>query len=260
VATVTWSAADQNGNWIASIGSADGIVNLAGAPVTDRRWTAEEKTRILRSRVDATNTLVGAMRQVAKPPRVLVNASAIGYYGSRADEVLTEDTGAGNDFLAGVVVKWEASARGAEQLGVRVALIRTGIVLGKGGGALPRLLLPFKLFVGGTMGPPGQWVSWIHLEDEIGLIVMALDSPAAAGPVNATAPNPVTMRDFSRAMGRALHRPTWAPGIPAAMRLALGERAEVVFASLRVMPERALQLGYQFRHAEIEEALQSLLS
>ncbi|HEV3311944.1 MAG TPA: TIGR01777 family oxidoreductase [Chloroflexota bacterium] len=255
-----WRPPAPSPGWAKIVAESDAVVNLAGEPIADRRWSAAQKAKIHQSRVDATAAIVSAMGESSQRQPVLVNGSAIGYYGPRGSDEITETTGPGDDFLAGVVVAWEAAALAAEAHGARVVLIRTGLVLGTDGGALPRLLLPFKLFSGGLVGPAHQWVSWVHIDDELELIVTALDNQAFSGPINATAPNPVTMREFSRAIGAVLHRPVWAPGLPVAMKLVLGERTEVVFASQRVLPMRAEDLGFQFAHPVIGEALTSLLA
>lgn len=256
---VSWHPPQADEGLIRTIGEADAIVNLAGEPVADKRWTAQQKERIQNSRIYATTAIVDAIRNSAGRPQVLVNGSAVGFYGSRGAELLTESSAAGGDFLAGVVVAWEAAARQAEQLGVRTVFVRTGIVLGTDGGALPRLLLPFKLYSGGIMGNTDQWVSWIHIDDEVGLIIAAIDGQFASGPVNATAPNPMLMPQFSRAIGKALDRPTWVPGLPVLLKLAMGERSDVVLASQRVEPHRAEEAGYKFAHTEADQALRSLL-
>lgn len=260
VTSMYWSTEGDAGSWKNAISEADAVINLAGEPVAGKRWSVEQKAKIRDSRVRSTELLVEAMKQAPTRPKVIINGSAIGYYGSREDETLTEDSPPGDDFLAGVVKLWEHAALDARDLGVRVVLIRTGIVLGTSGGALPQMLLPFKLFSGGVMGPNNQWVSWIHVDDEIGLIIHMLDHVEASGPINATAPEPVTMNTFSHAVGKALHRPVWAPGLPKLMRLVLGERAEAVFASQRVQPKRAQELGYRFSYRDVNGALQSLLS
>jgi uncharacterized protein (TIGR01777 family) len=258
----------QPGAWMEAFNGADGVVNLAGEPIaashpTDvvtKRWTDKQKARIMSSRVDATKAVVEAIRQADPRPHVLVNQSAIGYYGAQGNTSLTESSPAGQGFEAQVVVAWEAAAKPVEELGVRLVLLRTGIVLGASGGALPLMALPFRMFMGGTMGEPGQWFSWIHLEDEIGLILYALSHDSVHGPVNATSPHPVTMEVFSRQIGQALGRPSWVPLIGKAMRIGLGEQAEAVLASLRVLPEAAQSMGYEFRHPESAEALRSLLA
>jgi uncharacterized protein (TIGR01777 family) len=250
----------QPGPWMEAVAGADAVVNLAGEPVAIKAWTAAQKERVMSSRVDATRALVEAIGPADSRPGVLINGSAIGYYGSQGDTILTEDSPPAHDFLASVVVEWEAAARPVEDLGVRLVLLRTGIVLGREGGALPPLVLPFRFFMGGTMGERGQWVSWIHIEDEVGIMLFALDHESVRGPVNATAPNPVTMDVFSRQVGRAIGRPSWAPVWGRAMRIALGERAQVALASQRVVPRALETAGYHFVHADSGEALRSILA
>lgn len=260
VTILDWSPPLIDEAWAGEVGQADAVVNLAGEPIAEKKWTDRQKERILASRVDSTNAVVEALGSFTQRPSVLVNGSAIGYYGSRGDIPLAETSEAGDDFLAGVCRQWETAAERATELGLRVVRVRTGIVLGRDGGALPRLALPFKLFGGGLMGPRKQWVSWVHLDDEVGIIKLALDSPQATGSINSVSPSPVTMEGLSHAIGHVLHRPVWAPGLPTVMRIALGERSEVVFASQKVAPERAEQLGYRFRYPKLEEALSSALS
>lgn len=259
VTALEWSPPAATGEWADRAMTVDAVVNLAGEPIADKRWSAKQKNRILQSRLAVTDAVVAALTKNDKSGRTLVNGSAIGYYGSRGDELLTEDSTQGKDFLASVVSQWEDRALRARASGVRVVLLRSGIVLGNGGGALPRLALPFRLCAGGAMGPAGQWLSWIHIVDEVGIILKALDDSSLSGPVNATAPAPTRMDEFSQALGRALKRPAWAPGIPLAMRLVLGERAEAVFSSQRVVPRAVQRAGYRFRHGEAGEALTDLV-
>lgn len=257
---IQWNPSSLEEEWVQRVAGVDAVVNLAGEPVAGGRWTETRKRKIRASRVDATQAIVQGLHRAKGSAKILVNGSAIGYYGSRGDTTLTEASDPGKDFLAGVVVQWEAEALKASDQDVRVVLIRSGIVLGTDGGALPTFALPFKLFTGGVMGPANQVVSWIHIDDEVGLLMRALDDEGLQGPVNATAPNPVTMDVFSHALGRSLNRPVWVPGLPAIMRLILGaELAASMFASLRVIPERAQQVGYQFHHTDVDEALHSLL-
>ncbi len=244
------------GPWLEELGRCDACVNLAGEPVAAGRWTAERRRRIRDSRVDATRNLAAAIARGG--PTVLVNGSAIGYYGPRGDEVLDESSGPGDDFLARVAVDWEAAARPAERR-ARVVLVRTGIVLAREGGALPRLVLPFRLLAGGPIGDGAFWQSWIHLADEVGILRLALEDARASGPMNATAPDPARNRDLARAIGRVLRRPSGLPTPAFAVRAALGEMAEVVLASQRVVPSRALALGYRFRFPLLEPALRDLL-
>lgn len=249
----------QPGEWEQAIGGMDAVINLAGESVAGGRWTEAKKQRIFASRIDATRAVVEAIERASHRPAVLINASAIGYYGDRSDETLTEESEAGSDFLAQVVEGWEQAARVVERLGVRLVLIRTGVVLGPGGGALAQMAMPFRLFVGGTLGQKEQWVSWISLEDEIGLILYALDHPEVHGVLNATAPQPVTMETLSRQIGAALGRPSWVPGLGTGLKLALGEAAGPVLASQRVLPEKAQRLGYQFQQTDSGQAVRESL-
>ncbi|HWP60422.1 MAG TPA: TIGR01777 family oxidoreductase [Candidatus Acidoferrales bacterium] len=237
---------------------ADGVINLAGEPIAARRWTESQKEKIRASRIMATRTLVGAIASARAKPKFLLNGSAVGYYGPRGDEPITEETGSGSDFLARTCVEWEEEAKKAESAGVRVVLLRTGIVLGKGG-ALAKMAPPFKFFVGGPLGSGRQWMPWIHMEDEIGLIRFLSGRADASGPFNATAPNPVTMKEFCRALGRALRRPSWAPVPAFALRILLGEMADMLLTGQRVIPERAQKLGYRFRYAHLDDALQACM-
>jgi uncharacterized protein (TIGR01777 family) len=235
----------------------DAVVNLAGENIA-QRWTSAAKRRIRESRVAGTRALAAAMR--GHPAAVLVSASAVGYYGSRADEILTERSKPGADFLAQVCAEWEREALEAAKAGVRVALLRTGMVLGAEGGALSRMLPPFKLGVGGRLGSGTQWMSWIHIADLCDLILFALREPTASGPLNATSPNPVSNADFTRALARVLHRPALLPVPAFTLKLIFGEMAEVLLASQRAVPDAALRAGFVFQHPEIGAALRSLLA
>jgi uncharacterized protein (TIGR01777 family) len=237
----------------------DAVVHLAGEPVADHRWSDAQKRRIRDSRVLGTRSLVAGLAAAGARPRALVSGSAIGYYGDRGDEPLDEQSSPGRDFLAGVVSAWEAEASAAERLGMRVVLARSGIVLAREGGALPRLALPFRLFAGGRLGDGRQWMSWIHLEDEVGLLLHALDRDALSGPVNLVAPAAARNAEMARAIGRALGRPALVPAPTLALRLALGERVEVLLASQRVRPAAAEAAGYSFRFAALQPALNDLL-
>jgi len=243
------------GAWQDELSRCDACVNLAGEPVAAGRWTEERRRRIRDSRVNATRNLAGVI--AGGGPTVLVSGSAIGYYGPRGDEVLDESSPPGDDFLARVAVEWEEAASQAARR-ARVVLVRTGIVLAAEGGALPKLALPFRLLAGGPVGDGRFWQSWIHLADQVGILRLALQDPAASGPVNATAPDPVRNRDLARTMGRVLHRPSLLATPAFAVRAALGEMAEVVLASQRVVPRVALSLGYRFRWPALEPALRDL--
>ena len=248
----------ESGPWREAVDGADGVINLAGEPIAARRWSAEQKHRIRLSRLDTTRALVAAIAGARKKPKFLLNSSAIGYYGPHGDETLTEEAGPGSDFLARLCVDWETETSKAEKLGLRVVRLRTGIVLGKGGGALAKMVPPFKLFIGGPLGSGKQWMSWIHMEDEIGLIQFLIEKPRAQGAINATAPNPVTMKEFCATLGSVLRRPSWAPVPGFALRLILGEMAEMLLTGQRVIPAKARKLGYKFRYPTLQEALQNL--
>jgi uncharacterized protein (TIGR01777 family) len=243
----------------AALAGRDGVIHLAGEDVA-QRWDEETKRRLLSSRELGTRNLVAGLTAADPRPGVLVSASAVGYYGRRGDERVTEATPPGDDFLARVCVVWEREAAAAEALGVRVALVRTGVVLDKGGGALERMLPFFRLGVGGPVAGGRQYLPWIHLDDLVGLYLSALDEPAWTGAVNGTAPEPVTNKEFSHALGRALHRPAFAPVPGFAVRTLYGEMADIVVNGQRAVPERPLELGYRFRHPELDEALSSALA
>jgi uncharacterized protein (TIGR01777 family) len=233
------------------------VVHLAGEPVA-QRWTRSARDRILKSRVEGTKSLVKALSE--HPPPVLISASAIGYYGSRGDEILTETSKPGADFLAQVVIAWERQALSAEQLGVRVVPLRFGMVLGCGGGALKKMLLPFRLGLGGRIGSGRQWMSWIHLDDLIGLIGFAIESAQCKGAMNAVAPHPVTNAEFTHDLARALHRPAILPVPAIALKLLYGEMSQVILGSQRVKPEAAVQAGFEFRFQELGPALRQIMS
>ena len=242
-----------------ALAAADAIVYLAGESVA-QRWTPEVKQRIRSSRVDGTRNLVNAIAKQSHRPQVFVCASAIGYYGSRGDELLTETSGPGADFLAEVVVGWEQAARQAETLGIRVVPLRFGVVLGKDGGALAKMLAPFRFGVGGRLASGQQWMSWIHVDDVIGLIRFSLDHSAVREPMNATSPQPVTNAEFTRELAAVLHRPAIFPVPEFALNLLFGEMAEVILGSQRVLPKAAQSAGFQFQYPELRPALVRLLS
>jgi uncharacterized protein (TIGR01777 family) len=244
------------GEWQEELARADACVHLAGEPIADGRWTAERKRRIRASRLDSTRNVAEVL--AARGPRVLVSGSAVGFYGSRGDEVLDEGAAAGEGFLADVCREWEAAA-GRAAPRARVTLLRTGIVLSAEGGALPKLARPFRLFAGGPLGDGAFFQPWIHLADEVGLVLLALEDGRARGAMNATAPAPVRNRDLARAIGKVLGRPSALPAPAIAIRLALGEMAEAVLSSQRAVPGKALALGYRFRFPELEPALRDLL-
>jgi uncharacterized protein (TIGR01777 family) len=239
-----------------ALAGSNAVIHLAGEPVA-QRWTAAARDKILRSRVEGTRALVAAMR--AHPPQVLISASAVGYYGSRGDEVLTESAPPADDFLGKVAAAWEEEARAAEPLGVRVATLRIGVVLGPNGGALARMLLPFRLGVGGRLGSGQQWMSWIHIQDLIALIAFLMKESTVRGVFNATSPFPVTNREFTRALAEAVHRPAIFPVPAFALRWLFGEMSEVLLASQRAFPDAAQRAGFVFEHPDIFASLAQIV-
>jgi hypothetical protein len=241
----------------AASADSDAVVNLAGAPISVR-WTPAVKEALKSSRVDLPRRYLAALAGVAERPKAYVSASAVGYYGTSRSATFVETSPPGDDFLAGVCIAWEAEADAAAALGMRVAKLRTGLVLGSDGGALAMLFPVFRLGLGGPVGDGGQWYSWIHADDAVGIILHAIDG--VDGVLNAVAPRPVTNRDFSRALGRVVHRPAFLPTPAFATRLMLGEGAVIVNEGQRVLPQRTLATGYVFRHPDLAEALSSLLA
>ncbi len=250
---ITWVAWD---GVKAAVAEADAVVHLAGADVTAKRWTAARKAELRASRIDTARTLVEAIASSERKPRVLVSASAVGYYGPHGSEELDEDAPPGTDFLATLCRDWEAAAQGS---GVRTVLFRMGVVLTREGGALPKMLRPFRLGLGGSIGRGRQWLSWVHFTDVTGAMIHAIDSDTVEGPLNLCAPEPLTNAAFTRALGGALRRPAllWVP--PFVFRLQLGEGASVLTSGQRVLPRRTEALGYRFRFRDIDAALADLL-
>lgn len=242
----------------AALAERDGVIHLAGEPVA-QRWSAAAKERIRTSREVGTANLVAGLRSAEPRPRALVSASAVGYYGARGDEEVPESTPPGEGFLAEVCVLWERAAQAAHELGMRVACVRTGIVLDANGGALAKMLPPFRAGVGGPVAGGRQWMPWIHVDDLVGIYLAALDFEDWNGAINGSAPRPVTNRDFSKALGRALHRPALAPVPRLALRALYGEMEQIVTTGQRAVPQRALALGYAYEHPDLDEALRSAL-
>jgi uncharacterized protein (TIGR01777 family) len=253
---VQWAPAAGLDVWARSFEGAGAVVNLAGEPIAEGRWTAARKRAILSSRLEATSGVVAALRAAGAPGATLLSGSAIGYYGTPGDMPLDEASPAGTDFLATVCREWEAEARETD---ARVVLLRTGLVLERGGGALQQLALPFHFFAGGPLGSGRQVMSWIHRDDWIAMVRWALANPAVHGPLNLTAPAPVTNREMATALGRALHRPSFMPAPAFALRLALGEMAEaMVLNGQRVLPRVALDGGFTFQYANVHDALSGI--
>jgi uncharacterized protein (TIGR01777 family) len=254
---VRWTPDGRSGAWAGELDSATALINLAGAGIADKRWTTARKKLILDSRIQSTRSLMDALRSVKTKPAVFVQASAIGFYGAYdTGPDFDERSSPGSDFLSGVCVAWEAEAQPAAMLGCRLVVLRSGIVLDRRGGALAKMLPPFRFFVGGPIATGRQFMSWIHLDDWIGLVEWAITNPAVSGPVNATAPKPVTSADMARAIGRSLHRPSVMPVPAFVLKTMFGEMALVcLIRGQRVLPRRALDLGYQFRHPQIDGAI-----
>ena len=253
----------QTGPWMDAVKNADAVVNLVGEGIFNKRWSHDFKEVLIKSRVDSTKNVVTALAASPKradgSPKVLVSGSAIGYYGPHGDEFLTEASAPGGDFMAKLCIDWEKAANEAKAAGVRVALLRTGVVLDEKGGALAKMLTPFKMFVGGPIGDGKQYMSWIHHDDLTGQILFALDTPSLSGPLNGTAPTPVTNAEFSKALGKTLGRPSIMPTPAFALNLALGEVAAVVTKGQRVIPKASLDAGYRFRFTDLELALADIL-
>jgi uncharacterized protein (TIGR01777 family) len=238
----------------------DTVIHLAGEPVAEGRWTAAKKERLRESRVAGTRNLVQGMVKLAVKPKVLISASAVGYYGSQGDSILTEEAKPQADFLAEICAAWERESHAAREIGIRVINPRIGIVLGENGGALAKMLPPFYFGIGSPLGSGKQYMPWVHIDDLVGMILFAAQSEKLAGAMNATAPTPVTNREFTNTLGRVLGRPTFMPAVPPfALKLVLGEFAEVLLMSQRAVPQAALTAGYQFKFRELEPALRDVL-
>ena len=258
---VAWDADRGLTPWAAEFDDADAVINLAGAPIAGPRWSVARKREIEESRITPTRRLVEAIASARTPPAVLISGSGVGVYGPCGSEIVTEETAAGRDFLAGVCRRWEALAMAATSAATRVVCLRTGLVLERDGGALASMLLPFRLGVGGPLGSGRQYWPWIHRRDWIDLVRFALVTREMTGPVNATAPNPVTNREFTKALGRALHRPAVLPAPAFALRLALGEMADaLLLTGQRAVPAKAQRLGFPFTYLTVADALENLFA
>jgi uncharacterized protein (TIGR01777 family) len=259
-----WDARTAQG-WGQLADGADAIVNLAGSSIAGQgffpsRWTDKQRRLIRESRLNSSLAVMEAVTQAEQKPRVVIQASGVGYYGYRGDEALTEESGPGDDWAARFTAEeWEPSTASVEEMGVRRVVARTGVVLSTEDGALPRLLLPFRLFVGGPMGNGKQWVSWIHLEDQARALRFLIENEEAQGAINITSPNPVTNGELAKAIGKVMGRPSWIPVPGFALRLAFGEVAEVVLKGQRAVPQRLLDLGFEFRFAAAEATMKDLL-
>ena len=258
VTRVGWKPDGKSGPWSAALEEADAVINLAGESIAGKRWSPQRKAQLHDSRVLATRSLAAATQSATRPPAVFISGSAVGYYGAAGDESLTEGSPAGSDFLAHLCEDWEREARAAARPGVRIVLLRTGVVLERSGGALVEMMRPFRFFAGGRIGNGRQYLSWIHRLDWLEMVRWLEQSPDVSGPVNATAPHPVTNRDFARALGRAMRRPALVPAPAFALKLVLGEMAHSVLTGQRVLPAVAKEHGYHFRYPEIDQAFRGI--
>ncbi|MDQ3701856.1 MAG: TIGR01777 family oxidoreductase [Chloroflexota bacterium] len=262
VRAVSWDGRTAADSWVGELDGAGAVINLAGANIGEKRWTEDRKHELRQSRLDATQAVVEALQRTpeGRRPGVLVNTSGIDYYGDRGDEVVTEESPPGDSFLARLCVDWEEAALKAEPLGVRVVLMRTAVVFGRGAVALERLALPFKLFAGGPLGSGNQWFSWIHLDDIVGLYRLAVENGGVKGPLNAVAPDVRRAKDVAKEVGRVLGRPSWAPAPAVALKLILGEQADLVLHGRRAEARKALGLGYDFKYGDLHGALSQALT
>jgi uncharacterized protein (TIGR01777 family) len=263
IRTRKWDAATTEG-WLDAVEGADVVVNFAGESIAGEhflpdRWTDKKKRDILQSRLRAGRAVVEAVTAAAQKPRLLVQASAVGFYGPRGNEIISESEQPGDDFLASVCVEWEEATNAVEELGVRRVILRTGLVQTTEGGPLPRLIVPFKLFAGGWFGSGQQWWSWVHMADLIKATRFLIDNETASGPFNITAPNPLTAKDFSRALGKAMARPAYLPVPGFIMRLFLGQVATIILDGQRAVPQKLENLGFEFKYPDAEEALREIL-
>lgn len=245
--------------WTEELDGCDAIINLCGEPILEKKWTEQRKRVLLNSRILPTRIMVETIEKLENKPEVLINGSAVGYYSGHGDEKLTEEIAPGNDFGAELNKKWEAEAMKAEEFGVRVVTVRTGFVLGHREGGLANMLTPYKFFIGGPISSGKQYMSWVHIKDEVGIIKMALTNKNIRGAVNATAPNPVTNREFSKTLGKILGRPSWLPLPPSMLKLMFGEGAALLLEGQRVIPQKALDAGYKFQFEDLESALMDVI-
>jgi uncharacterized protein len=258
ITRVGWTPDGRTGAWARVVSGADAVINLAGEPLDGKRWSPARKAQLRDSRILPTRSLTAAIAACAAPPPVFVSGSAVGYYGDTGDQPVTEESPAGRDFLAQLCEDWEREALPAASARTRVVRLRTGIVLERSGGALQRMSAPFRFFVGGPLGSGRQYLSWIHRLDWIEMVRWIVETPGASGPINATAPEPVTNRAMARALGHALRRPGLLPAPAFALRIIVGEMAESILTGQRVIPSRALALGYHFRYPDIDRALRGI--
>jgi hypothetical protein len=258
ITRVGWRPDGHSGAWASVLDGADALVNLAGESIGDKRWTAQRKKELRDSRVLPTRSLATAIAEAGTPPAVFVSSSAVGYYGPSGDDRKTEDSPPGQGFLAELCLEWEQEAQKAARQGMRLVILRAGLVLERSGGALPRMMTPYRFFAGGRLGSGRQYLSWIHRLDWVEMVRWIVQTPEATGPTNATAPHPVTNRQFAKTLGSALRRPALIPAPAFALKLALGEFANSLLTGQRVIPTRAQALGYHFRYPELDIAFRGI--
>ena len=258
ITRIGWNPDGRSGPWAPTLDGADALINLAGESIGDRRWTPQRKAILRDSRILSTRSLATTIASVRTPPAVFVSASGVNYYGASGDERKTESAPPGTGFLAALCEDWEKEANHASRTGTRVVLLRAGVVLERSGGALPRMITPYRFFVGGRLGSGRQYFSWIHRLDWVEMVRWIVQTPEASGPINATAPYPVRNKQFAKALGSALRRPALLPAPAPALKLVLGEFAETLVTGQRVVPERALALGYHFRYPELDIAFRGI--
>ncbi|MCE1165076.1 MAG: TIGR01777 family oxidoreductase [Bacteroidetes bacterium] len=246
-------------SYLRAVDNSYAVINLSGASIAGKRWNGGYKNILYNSRINTTKKITTAFAKCENKPRVFLSTSASGYYGDRRDEILTEESAPGNDFLAGLCSDWEKEAFRAEETGIRTVCIRIGVVLDKQEGALPRLVMPFKFFAGGRLGNGKQWMPWVHVDDVTGIFRHALNNESVNGPVNAVSPNPVTNKEFTKLVGAILHRPSLFPVPELALKIAVGEFAEFLLGGQRILPDKILKAGYKFRYETAEYALKNLL-
>ncbi len=254
---VAWDARSE-GAWVSELNGAQAVINLTGESIAAKRWTKAQKDRIVSSRADSTRVLVDAIKDVTIKPKVFISSSAVGYYGNVVEGDVLESHPKGRGFLADTCERWENEAKNAEALGIRTVLLRTGIVLEKGGGALEKMLPPFQFFAGGPIGSGKQWFPWIHRADVVDIILFTIKTESLKGPVNMTAPAPLRMEEFSAELGKAIHRPSWAPVPAFALKILLGEMAEMLLEGQKAIPKKLIGAGYRFRYPELGRALESI--
>ncbi|MBI4971085.1 MAG: TIGR01777 family protein [Candidatus Omnitrophica bacterium] len=258
VTAVAWDGKCVD-EWAKYVDSADAVINLSGESIAAKRWSQPQKKKILESRINATRAIVDAIRSAGKKPPVFMNASAVGYYGNVENGDVIESNTKGSGFLADVCEAWENEARAAESLGVRVVMFRLGVVLGEGGGALAKMIPSFKLFIGGPLGSGMQWFPWVHRDDVSRAICFALKNQKLSGPINMTAPEAVTMKQFCAVLGKSLNRPSWAPVPAFILKVLLGEMSEMFLTGQKAIPRKLVESGYQFSHPQLDEALHQII-